>query len=94
MEGYTKFWAKKDACVLGKITARQVSLKGRRPNHAWTAPIYPGSLTFHIAGIYSGTPDDRNMLFRQDYLDESIGTPGYVGMWWLKVRSARRHGRR
>jgi putative ABC transport system permease protein len=28
------------------------------------------------------------MLFRQDYLDESIGEPGYVGMWWLKVRSA------
>jgi putative ABC transport system permease protein len=28
------------------------------------------------------------MLFRQDYLDESIGTPGYVGMWWLKVKTA------
>src|ERR1017187_6489106 len=50
--------------------------------------IYPGSLSFHIAGIYAGTPDDRNMLFRQDYLDESIGEPGYVGMWWLKVKSA------
>jgi putative ABC transport system permease protein len=27
-------------------------------------------------------------FFRQDYLDESIGTPGEVGMWWLKVKSA------
>jgi putative ABC transport system permease protein len=87
LEGYEKFTASKDACVLGKITAEKYHLKiGDRITLEST--IYPGSLTFQIAGIYSGTPDDRNMLFRQDYLDESIGTPGYVGMWWLKVKSA------
>jgi putative ABC transport system permease protein len=87
MDGYEKFEASKDACVLGKITADKYNLKA---GDAITldSTVYPGSLTFHIAGIYSGTPDDRNMLFRQDYLDESIGQPGYVGMWWLKVRSA------
>lgn len=85
--GYTRFNASKDACVLGKITADKYHLK---VGDAMTldSTVYPGSLTFHIAGIYSGTPDDRNMLFRQDYLDESIGEPGYVGMWWLKIRSA------
>jgi len=87
IEGYEKFAATKDACVIGKITADKYHLKvGDRITLDST--IYPGSLAFEIAGIYSGTPDDRNMLFRQDYLDESIGTPGYVGMWWLKVKSA------
>jgi putative ABC transport system permease protein len=87
LEGYEKFKADKDACVLGRITAEKYHLKvGDRMTLEST--IYPGSLTFQIAGIYSGTPDDRNMLFRQDYLDESIGTPGYVGMWWLKVKRA------
>ena len=86
-EGYERFKATKEACVIGKITADKYHLKiGDRITRDST--IYPGSLTFTIAGIYSGTPDDRNMLFRQDYLDESIGTPGYVGMWWLKVKSA------
>jgi len=85
--GYAAFAARKDACVLGRITAEKYHLKvGDRITLDST--IYPGSLTFQIAGIYAGTPDDRNMLFRQDYLDEAIGTPGYVGMWWLKVRSA------
>ena len=87
MEGYEKFEASKDACVLGKITADKYHLKVG-DSITLDSTVYPGSLTFHIAGIYSGTPDDRNMLFRQDYLDESIGEPGYVGMWWLKVRSA------
>jgi putative ABC transport system permease protein len=85
--GYERFEAKKDACVLGKITADKYHLKvGDRITLDST--VYPGSLSFEIAGIYAGTPDDRNMLFRQDYLDESIGAPGYVGMWWLKVQSA------
>jgi putative ABC transport system permease protein len=87
MDGYEKFAANKDACVLGKITAEKYNLKVG-DSITLDSTVYPGSLTFHIAGIYSGTPDDRNMLFRQDYLDESIGEPGYVGMWWLKVRCA------
>ena len=86
-DGYEKFNATKDACVLGKITADKYHLKVG-DQITLDSTIYPGSLFFHIAGIYSGTPDDRNMLFRQDYLDESIGEPGYVGMWWLKVKSA------
>jgi len=87
LEGYERFKATKDACVLGKITADKYHLQVG-DSMTLDSTIYPGSLTFHIAGIYAGTPDDRNMLFRQDYLDESIGTPGYVGMWWLKVKSA------
>src|SRR5262249_35564034 len=50
--------------------------------------IYPVTMEFKIVGIYAGTPDDRNMLFRQDYLNEATGNTGEVGMWWLKVKSA------
>lgn len=86
-QGYLNFNREKDSCVIGRLTAKKYGLKvGDQFTLAST--VYPGSLTFRVAGIYSGTPDDRNMLFRQDYLDDSIGTPGWVGMWWLKVRSA------
>ena len=40
-----------------------------------------------IAGIYEGTIDDRNALFHHKYLDEAGGSDGWVGMWWVKVRS-------
>ena len=84
--GYKTFLEKKDSCVIGHVTAEKYGLKpGDR--FALESTVYPGSLTFSVAGIYSGTPDDRNMLFRQDYLDDSIGTPGLVGMWWLKVKT-------
>jgi len=85
--GYKNFLEQKDSCVIGRLTAEKYGLKpGDR--FVLDSTVYPGSLSFRIAGIYSGTPDDRNMLFRQDYLDDSLGTPGQVGMWWLKVKSA------
>ena len=86
-EGYKNFLEQKDSCVIGKLTAEKYDLKpGDR--FVLDSTVYPGSLSFRVAGIYHGTPDDRNMLFRQDYLDDSLGTPGLVGMWWLKVKSA------
>ncbi len=76
----------KTGCIIGKITAEKYGLKvGDR--FTLESTVYPGALEFKIVGVYSGTPDDRNMFFRQDYLDDSIGTRGEVGMWWLKVAS-------
>ena len=84
---YEDFKKIKDSCIIGKITAEKYHLKiGDRIT--LDSSVYPCTLTFKIAGIYSGTTDDRNMLFHQKYLDESSGLPGYVGMWWLKVKSA------
>ncbi len=86
-ENYAAFESERDACVLGKITADKYKLKvGDKITLEST--IYPATMDFKIAGIYAGTPDDRNMLFRQDYLDEAGGLDGQVGMWWLKVDSA------
>jgi len=86
-EGYQAFEEIKDSCLIGKITAEKYKLKvGDRITLPST--VYPCTLDFKIVGIYSGTPDDRNMLFRQDYLDDGSGVEGLVGMWWLRVSSA------
>jgi putative ABC transport system permease protein len=85
--GYEVFESERNACVIGRITAEKFKLKVG-DKFTLESTVYPVTLDFKIAGIYSGTADDRNMLFRQDYLDESSGVNGMVGMWWLKVRSA------
>ena len=86
-EAYDAFVAERTGCVIGKMSAEKFKLKvGDKITLEST--VYPVTLEFKIVGIYAGTPDDRNMLFRQDYLDEASGIEGQVGMWWLKVRSA------
>jgi putative ABC transport system permease protein len=83
---YLDFERTKDSCIVGKVTAEKYKMKiGDRITLEST--IYPVTLDFRIAGIYSGTVDDRNMLFHQEYLDDAGGAPGYVGMWWLRVSS-------
>jgi putative ABC transport system permease protein len=85
--GYEAFEAERNACIIGKVTAEKYKLKvGDKITLEST--IYPVTMDFKIAGIYAGTADDRNMLFRHDYLDEASGVEGLVGMWWLKVSSA------
>jgi putative ABC transport system permease protein len=86
-ESYAPFENERDACIIGKITADKYKLKVG-DKISLESPLTPTPMEFKIVGIYAGTPDDRNMLFRQDYLDESSGLKGHVGMWWLKVKSA------
>ncbi len=80
-------WIKdRTGCVIGKLTADKYKLKiGDRIT--LTSIIFPCTLELTIRGIYQGTPDDRNLLFHHKYLDEIGGRDGFVGMWWLKVRS-------
>ncbi len=86
-KAYAAFATERTACVVGKLTADKYKLKvGDRM--VLTSPLYPNPLEFKIAGIYSGSQDDKNLFFRQDYLDENSDVKGQVGMWWLKVRSA------
>lgn len=75
------------SCLIGRLTAQKHNLKiGDRIS--LTSIFYTRTLDFTIAGIFSGTTDDRNMLFHHKYLDESEGASGMVGTWWVKVRSA------
>ncbi len=83
---YVDFEKDMRACVIGKLTADKYHLKvGDRITLA--SAIYPATLDFNIASIYSGTIDDRNMLFHHKYFDEATGDLGQVGMWWVKVKS-------
>jgi putative ABC transport system permease protein len=86
-EAYAAFEAERTGCVLGKITAEKYHLKVG-DKITLESSFYQNPMEFKIVGIYSGTPDDRNMLFRQDYLNENMLVPDRVGMWWLKVASA------
>jgi putative ABC transport system permease protein len=86
-EEYEAFERQRNSCIIGAITAEKYGLK-RGDRITLESTVYPVTMDFQIAGIYSGTVDDRNMLFHQEYLDEASGLPGMVGMWWLKVRSA------
>jgi putative ABC transport system permease protein len=83
---YEAFEKDQTACIVGKLTADKYHLKlGDRVT--LTSIIYPATLELKIAGIYSGTIDDRNLLFHHKYLDEAGGSDGWVGTWWVKVRS-------
>jgi putative ABC transport system permease protein len=78
--------ADRTSCIVGKMTADRYGLKiGDRMQ--FTGQIYPCDLELKIAGIYSGTADDRNVMFHQKYLDESLGNPGTVGTWWVRAAS-------
>ncbi|HZV33824.1 MAG TPA: FtsX-like permease family protein [Verrucomicrobiae bacterium] len=84
---YAKFLADRQACIVGKITADKNHIKvGDRI--VLTSEYYACTLEMHVVGIYQGTVDDRNLFFHQKYLDESIGDPGTVGTWWVKVKTA------
>ena len=78
--------ADRTSCIVGKMTADRYGLKiGDRMQ--FTGQIYPCDLELKIAGIYSGTADDRNVMFHQKYLDEAQGNPGTVGTWWVLAAS-------
>jgi len=75
------------SCIVGKLTADRYQLKiGDRMQ--FTGQLYPCDLELKVAGIYQGTADDRNVMFHQSYLDESLGNPGTVGTWWVRAASA------
>src|SRR5262245_41632100 len=83
---YESFEKDQTSCILGKITAEKYYLKiGDRV--VLNSILYPGTIELKLAGIYSGTIDDRNLLFHHKYLDQAGGSDGWVGMWWVKVRS-------
>jgi putative ABC transport system permease protein len=79
--------ADQTSCIVGKDTAERYHLKiGQKITLIGT--IYPCDLELKIAGIYSGTLDDRNMWLHEKYLDEAMGNWGKVGMWWVRAESA------
>jgi len=80
------FLADQRACIVGRLTAEKYKLKVG-DTLQFMSTIYGCPIELKLAGIYSGTIDDRNVLFHHKYLDEGCGLDGQVGMWWVKVRS-------
>jgi putative ABC transport system permease protein len=80
-------WIKdRTGCIVGKLSADKYHLKvGDRVTLNGT--IFPCTLELTVRGIYQGSVDDRNLFFHHKYLDEVGGRNGWVGMWWLRVRS-------
>jgi putative ABC transport system permease protein len=80
------FFDDRQACIVGRITAEKYGFKiGQKVSFVST--IYPCTVELKIAGIYSGTVDDRNAFFHHKYLDEATGDLGTVGTWWVKART-------
>jgi putative ABC transport system permease protein len=80
------FYKDQRACIVGKLTADKYKIKvgDRMP---FTGTFWPCDLELTVAGIYQGTPDDRNVFFHHKYFDEAMGNIGQVGTWWIKARS-------
>jgi putative ABC transport system permease protein len=83
---FEAFERDRTACILGKLTADKYGLK-IGDKMVLESTIYPCTIELKIAGIYSGTIDDRNVLFHHDYLDEAADSKGTVGTWWVKART-------
>jgi putative ABC transport system permease protein len=84
-------WLKdRTSCIVGRDTAQRYKFKiGDKIN--LTGTLWPCDLELKIAGIYSGTLDDRNVFFHHKYLDDALGRSGEsgkVGTWWVRARSA------
>jgi putative ABC transport system permease protein len=78
--------ADRTSAIVGKLTADRYGLKpGDRMQ--FMGQFYPCDLELKVAGIYSGTADDRNLFFHHKYLEESLGNPGTAGCWWVQARS-------
>jgi putative ABC transport system permease protein len=79
--------ADRTTCIIGKDTADRYKLKiGQKITLIGT--LYPCDIELKVAGIYSGTLDDRNCWFHHTYLDEALENWGQVGMWWVRAASA------
>lgn len=85
-EEYKTWLSDMRSCIVGKLTAEKFKIKVG-DKMLLTSTVYPIDIELKVVGIYSGTIDDRNVLFHHKYLDEMLGNPGTVGMWWVKVRS-------
>lgn len=84
---FNDFLTNRTACLVGRLTAEKYNLKPG-DKMMLESTIYPCTVELRIAGIYSGTADDRNVMFHQKYLDEASGDLGTVGTWWVKAANA------
>ncbi len=52
-----------------------------------TGTIFPFNPELTVRAIYKHKLDDSSLFFHMDYFQESIGNPGVVGTFWVKVKN-------
>jgi putative ABC transport system permease protein len=86
---FQAFRADRAGAVIGAQLAKQYGLKvGDRMQ--LKGSIFPVQLDLTVRGIgRSVNPEDptRVLFFQRDYLEELLGRPGYVGSWWVRVKT-------
>jgi len=83
-EEWASFRRDRMGCMVAPLLASRfgwkvgdtIGLKGR---------AVPVDLTFHVSGILKKTMDPLLFVLQRDYLEESVGNPGTVGNYWLRV---------
>ncbi|HEY2107675.1 MAG TPA: ABC transporter permease [Candidatus Binataceae bacterium] len=63
----------------GLHVGQQIMLRGT---------IYPKNVTLKIVGTMGGKAPPNFLIFRRDYLEEAIGRPGFVSIYWVRADSA------
>jgi putative ABC transport system permease protein len=75
------------ACLAGQsLMARFGWQVGRRM--ALRGTIYPITVELEIVGVLADKAPPIALLFRRDYLEEMLGKPGLVNLFWVRADSS------
>ena len=87
-EAFDQFENIRTAALVGSDTMKRFHLHiGQQIMLRGT--IYPHNVTLQIVGTTGGKAPPNFLLFRRDYLEEVVGRPGIVSIFWVRAdRSA------
>src|SRR5262249_23577387 len=85
-QSFADFHKIRTAAMVGSGTMKRFGLRlGQQIMLRGT--IYPISVTLKIVGTLGGKAPPNFLLFRRDYLEEAIGKPGFVSIYWVRADS-------
>jgi putative ABC transport system permease protein len=83
-EAFDQFEKTRTAALVGPATLKRFNLHiGQQIMLRGT--IYPKNVTLKIVGTTGGKAPPNFLLFRRDYLEEVIGRPGIVSIFWVRA---------
>jgi putative ABC transport system permease protein len=86
-QSFADFHKIRTAAMVGSGTMKRFGLRlGQQIMLRGT--IYPISVTLKIVGTLGGKAPPNFLLFRRDYLEEAIGKPGFVSIYWVRAESS------
>ena len=50
--------------------------------------VYPKNITLKIVGTMGGKAPPNFLVFRRDYMEEVLGRPGFVSIYWVRADSS------